>query len=83
MIKIIFPHGYLSLLAAIGFGVVLAGSGYQGMSPNLFIACSGIFIIIADMVFWVTQKPTYRRPSKKRGYRGSRVFRQEANNKKP
>jgi hypothetical protein len=62
MVQIDLPKSYLSLLAVIGFGVVLVGSGFQGMSPNPTIAYSGVAIIFADMGLWVL--PKYLHPKK-------------------
>ena len=46
------PISILSLLAVIGFGVVLAGSGFHGMTPDPTLALSGVAIIFADMAIW-------------------------------
>jgi hypothetical protein len=47
---------YLSLIAVLGFGVVVVGSGYQGLEPNAFIAELGVAIIFVDMFLWSIQK---------------------------
>jgi hypothetical protein len=46
----------LTLLAIIGFGIVLAGSGFKGMTPNLSVSFAGIAIIFVDIALWISQK---------------------------
>jgi hypothetical protein len=50
------PKNYLTLLAIIGFGIVLAGSGFEGMTPNLSVSFAGIAIIFVDIALWISQK---------------------------
>ena len=56
MVQIDLPKSYLTLVAVLGFGVVLAGSGFQGMVPNVIIAGLGVVIILVDMALWIIQK---------------------------
>jgi hypothetical protein len=46
----------LTLLAIIGFGVVLAGSGFEGMTPNITVSLSGVVIIFVDIALWILWK---------------------------
>ncbi len=46
---------YLALIAILGFGVVVVGSGYQGMEANSTVAGLGVTIIFADMLLWCRQ----------------------------
>jgi hypothetical protein len=50
------PKNYLSLIAFLGFGVVLARSGFQGMVPNAAISFSGITIIFVDLALWICER---------------------------
>jgi hypothetical protein len=54
--QINLPKNYLTLLAIIGFGIVLAGSGFEGMTPNLSVSFAGIAIIFVDIALWISQK---------------------------
>ncbi len=56
MTQINLPKNYLTLLAIIGFGVVLAGSGFEGMTPNYTVSLAGIAIIFVDIALWALQK---------------------------
>jgi cytosine/uracil/thiamine/allantoin permease len=47
---------FLTLIAFLGFGVVVVGSGYKGMEPDPIIAGLGVSIIFADMILWYKQK---------------------------
>ena len=56
MTQIDLPKNYLALLAIIGFGIVLAGCGFQEMTPNLTVSLAGIAIIFVDIALWAMQK---------------------------
>jgi hypothetical protein len=54
------PKSFISLLALIGLGVVLAGSGLQGMKSDSDIAGCGVAIVYAAVFLWLIQM-FYRR----------------------
>jgi hypothetical protein len=60
------PKNFLSVIALVGLGVVLAGSGFQGMTADPTVACLGVAIIFADMTMWILQKHRKKTP-KNRG----------------
>jgi hypothetical protein len=47
---------FQALIALLGFGVVIAGLGYQGMEPNSLIAGSGVALMFVDLFLWFLQK---------------------------
>jgi hypothetical protein len=56
---------FQSLIAILGFGVVVAGSGYQGMEPNSTIAGLGVVIIFVDLFLWFAQKRKHPCPHRR------------------
>jgi hypothetical protein len=74
MVQIDLPKSYLSLLALLGFGVVLAGSGFQGMTPDPAIARSGVSIILLSMGLWTAKNVHPKRKKRKLTFKLRRLI---------